>query len=445
MKQIKKFLSTVLVWGLALVLFACGAPQSPSEDSSDSSPSDDTSEESKETSDSKESSDGQKITVMIPEWGVPSDELLQEFTDESGIEAEILETSWDDIHDKVATASAGGKAAADVIEVDWAWAGSFSSAGWLEPLELDTETVEDIPTLEQFEVDGTYYAIPYSNDFRIAYHNMEKYKEAGVENYPESWEQVIASAEKVKEAGVLDYPIALPSGADENATTTFFWLSYTYAGQTFNDDGTLNEEAALATLQLMEEMHQKELIDPALVNGDGFDAYNKITLGESASMVGPSSFVNGVENEEESQVVGQVQPGQLPGKDGLAEKTVPFTEAIGVSAQSENKEAARQFVDWYTSKETQEKLVKDTGNNPTRTSAIETLNEEGVFKEHGDVFLDMAQRVESVFPNGVPAYYNELSAIIYNKVNQVTSASLSAEEAAEQMVSEVNELVESNQ
>lgn len=454
MKNFKKVWSFLLLLVVSVVIGACGAPQAPSQsnsseesteesaEGSSEASSDDSSAEEENSEEASTDAEGQSISVMIPEWGVPSDELLKEFTDSTGIEVEMQETSWDDIHDKVATAAAGGTAAADVIEVDWSWAGSFSSAGWLEALELDEETVQDIPTLEQFESDGTYYAVPYSNDFRIAFQNMKHFNDAGVEAYPETWDEVISGAEAIKEAGDIAYPIALPSGADENATTTYLWLSYTYAGQTFNDDGTLNEDAAAQTLSLIEDLHAKELIDPALVNGDGFDAYNKITLGETSSMIGPSSFVNSVESEEDSQVVDQVQPGQLPGKDGLSEVTVPFTEALGVSAQSENKEAATEFVKWYTSKETQEKLIEDTGNNPTRTSAIESLNESGAFGKHGDVFLDMARRVETVFPNGVPAYYNELSAIIYNTVNQLASGQLTADEATQQMVTEVNDLVE---
>lgn len=49
------------------------------------------------------------------------------------------EVSWDDIRDKVSIAAVGGKAAADVIEVDWSWVGEMNSAGWLEPIEMSEE------------------------------------------------------------------------------------------------------------------------------------------------------------------------------------------------------------------------------------------------------------------------------------------------------------------
>lgn len=441
MKLLKRMIGLFLGLFLLIGLTACGQPSTTE---SDSGSEDATTEETSDTEEdtSGDSTEGQTVSFMIPDWGAPSDELLAEFEESSGITVDLQPTSWDDIHNKVTTAAAGGNAAADVFEVDWAWMGEFTSAGWLEPLDISQETIDDMPTLETFHKDGSYYAVPYANDFRIAYYNQEMFNDAGIEELPETWNQVIADSEVIKEAGVVDYPVSIPSGAEENSTTTFLWLTMTRSGQTFNEDGTLNEEAAADALALYEELYAKDLVDPALTNASGMDAYYKITLGEASTMIGPSSFVNRIESEEDSQVVGEVQPGQLPGIDALAENTVPFTEAVGVSAQSENKEAAIELVKWYTSSETQEKLHEELSQNPPRISLLEKLNEEGKMGDHGDVFLDMSQRVESPFPNGVPSYYTQMSTVIFNTVNQLVSGNLTAEEATEQMVTEVNAIVE---
>ena len=52
---------------------------------------------------------GESITFMAPDWAIPSDDQLDEFTKETGIEVEVSEVGWDDIREKLATAETGNK------------------------------------------------------------------------------------------------------------------------------------------------------------------------------------------------------------------------------------------------------------------------------------------------------------------------------------------------
>ena len=108
----KKLVSMLLCAAMAATLTAgCGS---------------DSSGESGEKSSS--SGESKEITFMAPDWANPGDELLAEFTEETGISVIFNEVSWDDIRDKVSIAASGGEAAADVIEVDWSWVGEMNSA-----------------------------------------------------------------------------------------------------------------------------------------------------------------------------------------------------------------------------------------------------------------------------------------------------------------------------
>ena len=214
----------------------------------------------KKTEDTKKEdtkkSDGKEITVMVPEWAVPSDDMLNAFTEESGINVVMNVVSWDDIRDKVAIAASGGAAAADVIEVDWSWVGEMNSAGWLEEIEMSDEDKADMPTLETFSIDGKVLAVPYANDYRIAYYNKEHFKQAGIETAPKTWDEVYDALKKIKEAGIAEYPYTMPMNADESATTSMMWMAYSRSGQVFNDDGTLNQDAVLDALTF-----EKKLVD----------------------------------------------------------------------------------------------------------------------------------------------------------------------------------------
>ena len=157
---------------------------------------------------------GESITFMAPDWAIPSDDQLDEFTKETGIEVEVSEVGWDDIREKLATAATGNKNVADVVEVDWSWVGEFKAAGWLEPLKISDADKEDFLTLDTFTVDDEILALPYSNDYRIAYYNKDQFAKAGINEAPKTYAEVLEDAKALK----MIYPnteIILYYGASE--------------------------------------------------------------------------------------------------------------------------------------------------------------------------------------------------------------------------------------
>lgn len=394
------------------------------------------------SSDAKKDSakkEGEEITVMVPDWAVPSDEMLDAFTKDTGIEVVINEVGWDDIRDKVAIAASGGAAAADVIEVDWSWVGEMNSAGWLEELDMSDEDKADMPTLETFSIDGKVLAVPYANDYRIAYYNKEHFKAAGIEKAPETWDEVYEALSKIKEAGVVDYPFTMPMNADESATTSMMWMAYARSGQVFNDDGTLNEEAVMDALDFEKKLVDEGFTDPASKTASGMDCYRKITAGEASFMVGPTKFVGISNNEEECSVVGQIEAILLPGRDGTSEQTMPLPEAVGVTKFSKHKDAAKEFVSWYTSADTQKELFAANSSIPTRNSVLEELIDDGTIENAG-AMLEEAKLIKSPFPNGIPDYYSEMSNAIYNNINKMVLGEISSREAFDAMNEKVTEL-----
>ena len=67
--------------------------------------------------------------------------------------------------------------------------------------------------------------------------------------------------------------------------------------------------------------------------------------------------------------------------------------------------------------------------------------EDGTFENAG-AMLDEAALIKSVFPNGVPSYYSEMSNTIYNNVNKMVLGEITPEEAFDAMNTKVNELIE---
>lgn len=382
---------------------------------------------------------GKEITFMIPEWGELSQEMLDEFEKESGIKVKVSTVSWDDIRDKISVAAAGKTAPADVVEVDWSWVGEFQSAGWLEPLNVTKEDIEDMPSIQSFMVNNEVLALPYANDFRIAYYNNEQFKEAGIETEPKTWDDIYNYSKKIKEKNIVKYPYTIPLSAEESTTTSLIWLAFAKNGVVFNDDNTLNKESVLDALTYIDKLNKEGLIDPINRTSKGMDAYRKLTKGEASMLIGPTSFVGRVNDPKESQVVGKVTPILLPGESGVSQKTMALPEGIGVTKYSKNKEAAEEFVKWYTSAKMQEQLFEKNNSIPTRTTVLEKLIKEDKIKNSG-AMLEQSKLIKSPFPKGVPNYYTEMSTAMFNAVNKMVNGELTPEKAYEQMETKINEL-----
>lgn len=387
------------------------------------------------------SEEGKEITFMAPDWANPGDELLAEFTKETGISVIFNEVSWDDIRDKVSIAASGEEAAADVIEVDWSWVGEMNSAGWLEPIEMSDEDKADMPTLETFTIDGKILAVPYANDYRIAYYNKDHFTQAGITEAPQTWDEVYADLKKIKDAGIVEYPYTMPMNADESATTSMMWMAFSRSGQVFNDDDTLNQDAVMDALTFENQLVQEGYIDPAAITFNGMDCYRKITSGEASFMVGPTKFVGISNDPEQCSEIGNIVPILLPGKEGTSEQTMALPEAVGITSFSENKEAAKEFIKWYSSADIQKRMYAVNSSIPTRNSVLAEMVEDGTFENAG-AMLDEADLIKSVFPNGVPSYYSEMSNTMYNSINQMVLGKMTPEEAFDAMNTKVNELIE---
>lgn len=395
------------------------------------------------TAKSDTSKDSDSLSVMIPEWAVPSDNLLKEFTDSTGIKVSINQVAWDAIRDKIGIAASGGEASADVVEVDWSWVGEFDSADWLEPLKVDDSLKTEMPTISSFSVGDKVLALPYSNDYRIAYYNTKHFEEAGIGEEPKTYDQIYEAVKTIKEKGIAEHPYPLVLTAEEKASTGLIWTAYTMNDKVFNDDNTLNEESVKAALKFYDKLIKEDLVDPADKTADGMETYRRITTGTASYLTGPTSYIGTVNNAEKSQVVGEVAPILMPGKTGNAKHTMALPEALGITKFSKKKEEARKFIDWYTSADTQEKLNAELGNLPTRNSVLAKLIDDGKIENPG-AMLEQAKLIASPFPNGVPVYYNEMSNAIYNAVNGLATGSLDVDSAFTQMDTKIKELIAEN-
>jgi multiple sugar transport system substrate-binding protein len=102
--------------------------------------------------------------------------------------------------ERVATALAAGEGP-DVVQLFYGWAGSWSRAGYVEPLpkeHFSDEWIQGhfVPAIESVNIGGDYYGLPTAVRALALFYNKDHFREVGLdpENPPATWDAFIEAA-----------------------------------------------------------------------------------------------------------------------------------------------------------------------------------------------------------------------------------------------------------
>lgn len=375
---------------------------------------------------------GQSITVLMPSPQGP--EIAANFEKDTGIHVDLQTLSWDDIRPKLVTALIAGTSPADVVEFDWSWTGQFSAADWFMPLNdvIDQATVDDIKGTSIFTINGKILAIPYTNDFRTMLVNKKHFEDAGITEMPKTLDELVADAKKIKEAGITEYPIGLPLSATEGASTSWYLLTKAFGGDLFDDDFkplfTTQASAGYKALAFEIQLLKEGLVDPASTGlRDSQINDSMFAQGQTSIMIsGEPGRLGQMNDPAQSSIAGDAEAILVPTVSGTT-RSYGLLEGLAIPKVAEHKEAAAEFIRWFTSKDQQ---IQNYSNGvlPTRTSALAALNDEGKLLS-GDVIVEESKYVEPLFQQGTPTWYPQFSSAVNTAINSAAKGEITVDQA----------------
>jgi ABC-type glycerol-3-phosphate transport system substrate-binding protein len=337
------------------------------------------------------------ITFLTPPWGVPPDaEALEAFTAETGIVVEIQSVQTADLFSRVQVAAAAGQAPADVIFLTEEAPSNVVATGNMlslnEFISLGDLDMDDFEKVDFWTIEDQVYAIPTYLQLVMMDYNTATLAEAGFDAPPATWVELRDMAVAIQEAGIDDNPIAM--GAID-------WSWYLIAlsmgdpmfdeelNPVFADEGSKAREAMALLLSFFED----ELISPEILAG----SINQHALFWSGTGVFHQAWQGSVRvanNPDSSQQAPNVEYLVLP----EVGNTWSFPAGIGISANSENPEAAWEFVKWYVGEQNMTDIYNAFGLYPSRRSVSSVLNEAGEIQGY-DAIVEQSTRV-----NELPRY-----------------------------------------
>jgi polyol transport system substrate-binding protein len=269
----------------------------------------------------------------------------------------------------------------DVLTIGIYEAPIWAKRGWLVPLDDLPEDydVEDIlPTIrEGLSVDGTLYAAPFYGESSFTMYRTDLFDKAGLV-MPEkpTWAFIKDAARKLADKGNEVYGICLrgkPGWGENMAFLTA--MANSYGARWFDMDWKpqFDGEAWKATItdyvQLMKE------VGPPDASANGYnETLAQFQSGKCAIWIDATSAGQFVTNAD-SGVADRVGFALAPDKGLGKSANWLWAWALAIPTESDNKDAAKKFVAWATSKHYLELVASKGGwsNVPpgTRTSLYE--------------------------------------------------------------------------
>lgn len=447
MKNIKKWMSCLLVSTMVLTLFAgCGS----------SSDSGDTSDES----------EGGPVEITF--WhsmgnrnGEALENIVQSFNDsQEDIHVNIeYQGSYDDAFAKLKTTPEGQRP--DVMQIyeqgcyqminsDY----FLSVQDYIDEENYDLSDFHDM-ILGWYTVDDTLYGMPFNVSIPAITYNIEALEAAGVnpETDLQTFDDVLAAAQKVADAGVCQYGVCL----DNDAWLFEEFVSMLGGYLTDNENG----RAGAATKLIIDENGLGEEIlsfwrdfssnSFAVTYGGGLsgtaEAKKEFGAGNVAMLISTCGIFRDVQD----------------GADGtftVGQRCVPkfhegdtFKGSVGGGAlwiinngngNDEKADAAWEFIKYCTDPEIQAEWVNTTGYLPLRKSAEETEIYQQYLEENPR-FTSVVAQMDETSSAGLLALMgctNEMRSIIPAEIQKLLDdESYTVEEALDTIVNDTNEAI----
>ena len=421
MKSTQRVLASLIAAALAV---AAGCGSSGSSGGSSSSPS------------SSESIRGQTITVLVP-YKMPQN-LLNEFTAQTGVKVNYVQTGWDATHTKLIVANTAKTYLADVAEFDWSFTGQFAGAGWVEPLDnvLPKSLLNDLKNTDAaFRSGGKTYAACYSNDFRVSMYNKAMFAKAGISTFPATFTQLAQDVQKLKAAGI-QYPLSIPMGATEGGVTPWYLLTLAMGGQLFTPDlkpaFQSPTSAGYKALQWEANALKNGWVSPGSVSLDDTPAFNNFTAGQNAIVLatGPGNMP-GANDPSQSSIAGKAALGLVPGNTGPG-ASFGLPEGLSIPVTAKHKAAAAAFIEWWEKPKNAIQIYKTQGSLPCGASTIKQMVASGQL-QGGDVMNQELSHVVPLFPQGAPIWYSQFSSDAQGLLNAAVKGQMSISSALNQL------------
>ncbi|GLO65234.1 extracellular solute-binding protein [Oceanobacillus kimchii] len=291
--------------------------------------------------------------------------------------------------------------------------------------------------LQDYAVDGNYYAIPSNiSETSLIFYNKAMVSEAGYDEFPTTYDEFKSLVEELKSNDVT--PISLGNKAIWPLQSVFIsgiadrYTGSDFLGNVLNGDGTFEDEQFINALSVIDELTKLEAFNEDMNTVDEAQSRNEFIKGSTAMHFAGSWAIGPImDSVEDVENIGVAAFPSFEGGEGDPSKISGVAGggiAVNSNLSEAEQEAAFEFLKFYYSEELFQQLVQANIIVPADVEMDDSIPQ--VFKD-----------ANSMAQNGLSPVYDatltpELTDIINNGLQSITLGDKTPEELAAEMQAE---------
>lgn len=354
-----------------------------------------------------------------------------------GITVQAVNIPYDQFHQKLLTAIAGGTAP-DVARLDIIWVPEFANLGALVPLDqtmsdFDTYKNEVFPgPLSTTFYQGHYYGLPLDTNTRVLIYNKDVFQQAGITTPPATIDEFLADCAKIKALGSDHYCYA-DGGMYGWATGPWVW---SFGGDFTSPDlskatGFINGPDTVAAYTFLKDALDKGYIHPG-IKGGGVDTNGGLANGTIAmDLDGPWFFATFPKQFPNVHIGTALMPA---GKGGSI--SVVGGEDIVEFQESKNQTAATEFIRYMLSNDAQFGMAS-VGQMPVLQSSSDPAN----LAKMPDYFGIFFQQLKTAKARTPTPLYNRIEQIFSDDGTAILNGSVTPQQGLDDAASKIDPLL----
>ncbi|MFS0752609.1 extracellular solute-binding protein [Oceanobacillus sp. 1P07AA] len=291
--------------------------------------------------------------------------------------------------------------------------------------------------LQDYAVDGNYYAIPSNiSETSLIFYNKAIVSEAGYDEFPTNYDEFKRLIEELKSNDVT--PISLGNKAIWPLQSVYIsgiadrYTGSDFLGNVLNGEGTFEDEQFINALSVIDELTKLEAFNEDMNTVDEAQSRNEFIKGSTAMHFAGSWAIGPImDSVEDVENIGVAAFPSFEGGEGDPSKISGVAGggiAVNSNLSEAEQEAAFEFLKFYYSEELFQQLVQANIIVPADVEMDESIPQ--VFKD-----------ANSMAQSGLSPVYDatltpELTDIINNGLQSITLGDKKPEELAEEMQAE---------
>ncbi|WP_306259298.1 sugar ABC transporter substrate-binding protein [Pararhizobium sp. IMCC21322] len=369
-------------------------------------------------------------------------ELEADFEAATGLTANIEVIGQDVFENRITLSFTGKTGDLDVVHAPVIQLQRWVKAGWLRPITAETAamaTKDDILAgpLDSFVVNGEQWGLPFLAGTGMMAYRTDLLSEAGFDEPPATWEDMLTVAAAVKEKGTPALAMRVAPGQGFNMFV-YPQIMRAYGGKFFADYPTdltpsMNTPEGLQALEIY-----SKLMNDYGPEGIGNFNFGEVTAamqsGQVAMIIDESGLIAQTLDPEKSQFADKISIAAVP--SGPAGRSPAIAvHGLGIPADAPNADASFKFIEWATSEETLTKIAISAGfADFTRASVADNPDVTERFKSiHPDFLSLRVQMLNDAIGHYRPLIpeWPQIGQAVGENINAAVNGIMSNQEALE--------------